>query len=364
MRKTCRGQTCNAIIRWRNINEQAAVALCFLIFFALSNVSVNGGNFYIFPVVAAVNHERNGLSRTNDHEQGSNLRVSFRKPTLVCKSSFEAIRNQQIFSTISLMMPGNFGRQKQKSNARHVLKHQKFADNSPSRFIHIPLCQLFTPTKAFGMKSLWIFGLNLSAPFLVIATQRSGETFDLFIRAVSSYISTTAESLSQTVRDLRSNALSHGFVILDGEDKSNNRNFGGEDVKNDNENHAIVLGRNAQSLLFLLCSFDAMQSIIENRIRWKDSQERLIVKASGWVGVGFKSPRTMFVIGALLRGFQLTTNLQYAFAPSIGSCALTNMGAIWVNARWLPRAVVGWTITPQIWRLCGGKAPPRFPNDV
>ena len=68
-------------------------------------------------------------------------------------------------------------------------------------------------------------------------------------------------------------------------------------------------------------------------------------------------PRHLFTLGAGLRMIQLCTNLKNAFDPSVGICALVNLGAIFGSAKWISKIVLGWTISPIAWRVFGAAAP-------
>jgi len=126
-----------------------------------------------------------------------------------------------------------------------------------------------------------------------------------------------------------------------------------------------VLSFPAQCLFFTIVSTDAFLAILQdyNTIRATvnkvTASDRIKEVASELVSVvAWKmSPREIFAIGAGLRAFQLCTGLQFSFDPSVGVAALINLGAIFLKWRWLSQLVVGWTITPAVWKFCGARSP-------
>ena len=63
--------------------------------------------------------------------------------------------------------------------------------------------------------------------------------------------------------------------------------------------------------------------------------------------------KKLVVIGALARGLQLCTGIEYAFDPSIGVSALINFGAAWADLLWVRSYVIGWTLSSELWKICG-----------
>ena len=100
--------------------------------------------------------------------------------------------------------------------------------------------------------------------------------------------------------------------------------------------------------------------LIQRKLSGRNIQVKSLVNEAGMVlSDRIFPPRLHFTIGALARGIQLCTNLQYAFDPSPGFGALVNFGAIWVRQRWVPRLILGWALTEKLWKLFGAKPPPQ-----
>jgi len=77
------------------------------------------------------------------------------------------------------------------------------------------------------------------------------------------------------------------------------------------------------------------------------------------MGLKFFPPRHLFMIGALARGVHLSSSLAYTLNPSVGACALVNIGSAIVRERWIPRLVSGWVLSSWAWRFFGAEPPPR-----
>ena len=131
-----------------------------------------------------------------------------------------------------------------------------------------------------------------------------------------------------------------------------------------------VLSFPAQCLFFTIVSTDAFLAILQDHntiratINKATASDRIKEVASELVSVVAwrMSPREIFAIGAGLRAFQLCTGLQFSFDPSVGVMALINLGAMFLKWRWLSQLVVGWTITPTVWKFCGARAPETSRN--
>jgi len=68
-------------------------------------------------------------------------------------------------------------------------------------------------------------------------------------------------------------------------------------------------------------------------------------------------PRVSFAIGAILRGLQLTTALQYMFDPSAGVGFGLNLLCLFAKSRWPAVTVLGWSGTKIIWKMLGARPP-------
>ena len=65
-------------------------------------------------------------------------------------------------------------------------------------------------------------------------------------------------------------------------------------------------------------------------------------------------PRTLFVLGFVLRSGVLELNLEKYFKPNLGVCSLCNIGATVVGANWFPTMTLGYKSGGRLWRLFGG----------
>lgn len=221
-----------------------------------------------------------------------------------------------------------------------------------------PVANIWAVACAIGKTSFASAAMIVAAPSLVVAAEGAGKFIEDSVKLVSTlcsqfgkcivrFCTTLAEHFA---RSLRSNLLFAACV--------------------EEADEGLVLKPNVQILFFCLASTDAIHAIITNRpSRYEryppGSVDSLVAAAKEQVTVRFFSPRALFVSGSFARAVQLCTNVQFAFDPSIGVCALANCGATWIQARWFPRIVVGWTASERIWRLCGAKPPePRIGNCV
>lgn len=71
-------------------------------------------------------------------------------------------------------------------------------------------------------------------------------------------------------------------------------------------------------------------------------------------------PRVLFVVGATLRGLQLTTPAQHLFDPGVGCGAGLNVLALFAGSRWPAPIVLGWAITRGFWKVLGADRPKHF----
>lgn len=130
----------------------------------------------------------------------------------------------------------------------------------------------------------------------------------------------------------------------------------------------FVLSFPVQCVLFSIASIDAFIAIATNRnaaIKGTNTPGEILKEvASDIISFWKVSPQELFAIGAGLRALQLCTALQYSFDPSVGVAALINFGATVLKWRWLAQLVVGWTITPNLWKLCGARQPKGSEKDM
>eukprot|EP00588_Corethron_pennatum_P006995 CAMPEP_0194289060 /NCGR_PEP_ID=MMETSP0169-20130528/38264_1 /TAXON_ID=218684 /ORGANISM="Corethron pennatum, Strain L29A3" /LENGTH=277 /DNA_ID=CAMNT_0039036243 /DNA_START=38 /DNA_END=868 /DNA_ORIENTATION=+ len=109
-----------------------------------------------------------------------------------------------------------------------------------------------------------------------------------------------------------------------------------------------VLSRSAQNVAFATTSYSTIASILSNEGDKIKMTPDLTSLASQYFAMSVFPLRTLFAIGACLRGLQITTSLRHVFNPSVGCAALVNIACTRLggDCRWIPRMVVGWTTTP------------------
>ena len=198
-----------------------------------------------------------------------------------------------------------------------------------------------------GSISISCIGMSILAPILLVATEALGKDSVSCIKAAMA-LSPSAVT-SQVLELMEQKSIVTPVTLAGKEHKT-----------------TLVLSFPAQCLLFGLASMEAFSAIIadnnNNALKGKITPgERLKEVASDIISFWKISPRELFAIGAGLRALQLCTSLQYSFDPSVGVAALINIGATLIKFRWIPQLVVGWTITPNLWKLCGAR-PPTCPE--
>ena len=120
-----------------------------------------------------------------------------------------------------------------------------------------------------------------------------------------------------------------------------------------------VLRPGLQRALFILSSLDAATSIIADPGRPDKSASSPRIAMPRLFGLRFFAPRVLFTIGAMARGLQMSTGLAGVFDPGFGVTGLVNAGAVWVNAKWLPKLVLGWVASGCVWLAMGAEDPGR-----
>jgi len=129
---------------------------------------------------------------------------------------------------------------------------------------------------------------------------------------------------------------------------------------NISNDYSIVLNVPCQYILFVITSIESVYAIITEKSAMGNYDGESVLSVAGFLYV-LKTylfpPRYLFILGAGLRMLQLCTNLKNAFDPSVGVCALINLGAIFGSAKWISKIVLGWTISPIAWRVFGAAAP-------
>ncbi|KAL1521233.1 hypothetical protein AB1Y20_020905 [Prymnesium parvum] len=75
-------------------------------------------------------------------------------------------------------------------------------------------------------------------------------------------------------------------------------------------------------------------------------------------------PRVAFTIGAMLRGLQLTTAIQFVFDPVAGVGAGLNLMCLFAGSRWPAAVVLGWAATKQWWQFLGAYSPSSVPFPI
>ena len=109
-------------------------------------------------------------------------------------------------------------------------------------------------------------------------------------------------------------------------------------------------------IAYMLTSLDAFHAIYTNRPPRDDLSKRntgIVTSITARVGLRFLSPRVLFVLGGLVRGFCVESNLVRYFDPKAGVGSVVNVGSWWVGARWCQRAALGWFGTGWLWGLVG-----------
>jgi hypothetical protein len=75
-------------------------------------------------------------------------------------------------------------------------------------------------------------------------------------------------------------------------------------------------------------------------------------------------PRVSFAIGAVLRGLQMTTALQYVFDPTVGVGFGLQLVCYLVRSRWPSTLILGWSLSPKIWHFLGAAPPSSRPVPI
>lgn len=75
------------------------------------------------------------------------------------------------------------------------------------------------------------------------------------------------------------------------------------------------------------------------------------------IGAGY-TPRLVFLVGLMLRGFFSCTALPVVFDPPIGFGAGSAAAAGWAGREWLPVCMAGWYLSGPYWKMFGVNGPP------
>ncbi|GMH65040.1 hypothetical protein TrRE_jg6154 [Triparma retinervis] len=123
-----------------------------------------------------------------------------------------------------------------------------------------------------------------------------------------------------------------------------------------------VLKQRWQRILFFATSIDALHAIFTNRSAKRDRTGQgkgggIVGSIMSPLGIRFFPPRLLFLIGAFARAIQMSTPLNRVFNPTLGVAGMVNAGALWIQARWLPRIVFGWIASKRLWDIVGAKPP-------
>ena len=131
-------------------------------------------------------------------------------------------------------------------------------------------------------------------------------------------------------------------------------------IVNNIPNHAIVLTVPCQCILFILTSIEPVYAIITETSAMGKYDGQSALSVAGFLYILRKHifpPRYLFILGAGLRMIQQCTNFKDVFDPSVGVCALVNLGAIFGSAKGISKIVLGWVVTPLAWRIFGAQTP-------
>lgn len=75
-------------------------------------------------------------------------------------------------------------------------------------------------------------------------------------------------------------------------------------------------------------------------------------------------PRTLYSIGALLRGLCLCTPLETIFDPCMGVGAGVNLCGLLADSQWVPVLILGFATSKAIWKLLGAKQTEGIPVPI
>lgn len=75
------------------------------------------------------------------------------------------------------------------------------------------------------------------------------------------------------------------------------------------------------------------------------------------IGAGY-TPRLVFLVGLMLRGFFSCTAVPVVFDPPIGFGAGSAAAAGWAGREWLPVCMAGWYLSGPYWKVFGVNGPP------
>lgn len=107
-------------------------------------------------------------------------------------------------------------------------------------------------------------------------------------------------------------------------------------------------------MIYWITAHDALHFILKNAFPEPASRHRSArtIVCSIFMKV---APRTLFSVGALLRGLQLCTPLHFLLDPSVGVGVGIHVCAALSKCQWVKPMLLGWTVSRRIWPWLGAR---------
>lgn len=236
---------------------------------------------------------------------------------------------------------------------------------------HHHLTALFTANYSYAVHiCLVIVAMECAAPVLIAMTEFVGKMLVVGLSNVMEYTTHYVPSLIKYA--IYHRVLNSNSSINSDDDDDRNRIFEIRDYENNKyavtyvdpkfpgsepqTYRGVVLTRKWQAIFYFVSTWIEIprNDPYSHRNRPKTMSSGGIIKA---ITARYINKRKLVVLGACARALQICTSIEYIFNPSVGVCAMLNVGAVWSNFRWVRNFINGWTLSAEMWRIVGAKKP-------